>query len=79
MRLRREMSRRILRGRPLVRLASLARGIIVAGVLKASVCHAEPIRVLVAVGHRFGLVGEAPLKHATRDATRVTCSCSSVE
>jgi len=69
------MSRRILRGRPLVRPGSFARGLIVAVVLAvlltASVCHAEPIRVLVAVGHRFGLVGETPLKHATRDAMRV--------
>ncbi len=34
-------------------------------------CRAEPIRILVSVGHRLGLAGEAPLKHAVRDATRV--------
>ncbi len=32
---------------------------------------AEPMRLLVSVGHRAGLPGEAPLKHATRDAQRV--------
>ncbi len=39
---------------------------------RASPCMAaEPLRLLVAVGHRYGLAGEAPLKHAARDATRV--------
>lgn len=37
----------------------------------ATVARAEPLRVLVAVGHRAGLRGEAPLKHAVRDAERV--------
>lgn len=36
-----------------------------------TLASAEPVRLLVAVGHRSGLAGEAPLKHATRDATRV--------
>jgi hypothetical protein len=34
-------------------------------------CEAEPLRVIIAVGHRQGLSGELPLKHAARDATRV--------
>jgi hypothetical protein len=34
-------------------------------------CEAEPLRILIAVGHRSGLSGEIPLKHAARDATRV--------
>lgn len=33
--------------------------------------RAEPLRVVVAVGHRAGLPGETPLKHSLRDATRV--------
>ncbi|MBX3228488.1 MAG: caspase family protein [Labilithrix sp.] len=39
--------------------------------LVARSAGAEPIRVVVSVGHRLGLAGEAPLKHAVRDATRV--------
>jgi hypothetical protein len=41
-------------------------------VAKPSRCEAEPLRVLVAVGHRYGLSNELPLKHAGRDATRVS-------
>ena len=33
--------------------------------------RAEPLRIVVAVGHRAGLPGETPLKHSLRDATRV--------
>lgn len=39
--------------------------------LTTSRSDAEPLRVIVAVGHRSGLSGELPLKHATRDASRV--------
>jgi hypothetical protein len=34
-------------------------------------CLAEPMRIVISVGHRLGLPGDAPLKHAVRDATRV--------
>lgn len=37
----------------------------------ASPCRAEPLRLLVAVGHHKGLAGDPPLKHSARDATRV--------
>lgn len=37
----------------------------------STTCQAEPLRLIVAVGHRFGFPGDAPLKHAARDATRV--------
>ena len=39
--------------------------------LLASPCRADPLRVLVAVGHHKGLVGDPPLRHSARDATRV--------
>ena len=39
--------------------------------LAASPCRAEPLRVLVAVGHHKGLPGDTPLKHSARDAARV--------
>jgi Caspase domain len=44
---------------------------LVAILLMASPCRAEPLRLLVAIGHRTGLAGDAPLKHSARDATRV--------
>ncbi len=37
----------------------------------ASPSRADPLRLLVAVGHHKGLVGDAPLRHAARDAARV--------
>jgi hypothetical protein len=40
-------------------------------VVAPRVADAEPLKVLVAVGHRSGVTGEAPLKHAVRDAKRV--------
>ncbi|MBX3216543.1 MAG: caspase family protein [Labilithrix sp.] len=39
--------------------------------LAGSPCRAEPLRLLVAVGHHAGLAGDAPLKHPSRDAARV--------
>jgi hypothetical protein len=33
--------------------------------------HAEPVRILVAAGHKLGLAAEHPLKYADVDATRV--------
>src|SRR5690242_20128571 len=44
---------------------------VILSLVTTSRCEAEPLRLLVAVGHRSGLSGEAPLKHAARDATRV--------
>ncbi len=40
-------------------------------VFVASPCRADPLRLLVAVGHHKGLVGDPPLKHSGRDAARV--------
>ena len=37
----------------------------------AGVAHAEPVRILVAAGHKLGLAAESPLKYADADATRV--------
>lgn len=34
-------------------------------------CRAEPLRLLISVGHRSGMTGEVSLKHPTRDAARV--------
>lgn len=52
------------------RLACLA-AFVMGLFLVARPARAEPLRVLVSVGHRAGLAGEAPLKHAARDAARV--------
>ena len=37
----------------------------------ARIARAEPVRILVAAGHRLGLEAEQPLHHATKDAARV--------
>ena len=37
----------------------------------ATTCAAEPIRLVIAVGHRNGLAADPPLKHSAQDATRV--------
>ena len=39
--------------------------------LLASPCRADPLRLLVAVGHHRGVIGDPPLKHSGRDAARV--------
>jgi Caspase domain len=39
--------------------------------LAASPSRADPLRLLIAVGHHKGLAGDPPLKHSARDATRV--------
>lgn len=60
------------RGR-LVRPIRVALWIVLsAGLLLASgTARAEPVRLLVAVGHRYGLIAERPLKFADTDASRV--------
>lgn len=37
----------------------------------ATAAHAEPVRILIAAGHRLGLEAEQPLKYADSDASRV--------
>jgi len=44
---------------------------IVTLLLVVSPCRADQLRLLVAVGHHKGLVGDPPLKHSARDAARV--------
>jgi hypothetical protein len=39
--------------------------------LVASTCRAEPMRIVLSVGHRNGFPTDPPLKHSARDATRV--------
>ncbi|AKU98738.1 peptidase C14 caspase catalytic subunit p20 [Labilithrix luteola] len=39
--------------------------------LVTSPSRADPLRLLVAIGHHSGLAGDVPLKHSARDATRV--------
>src|SRR5207237_1093363 len=51
------------------RLAALV--IVLATIAWARAAHAEPVRILVAVGHKMGLAAERPLKYADNDAARV--------
>jgi hypothetical protein len=51
------------------RLLALAVGVFL--LVLSSLAHADPVRILVSVGHRQGLEAEQPLHHATKDAARV--------
>src|SRR3954464_2919302 len=57
------------RRRPMKKLLSAA--LAGAAMLIASSAFAEPVRLLVSVGHKMGLQAERPLKFADTDAARV--------
>jgi uncharacterized caspase-like protein len=57
--------------RPVVLRWCLALVVGLVGWLAPSLSRAEPIRILVAAGHKQGLVEERPLKYADGDAQRV--------
>ncbi len=48
-----------------------AGAVVAVSVSWASAAHAEPVRILVAAGHKLGLAAETPLKYADSDAARV--------
>ncbi|MBK6694711.1 MAG: caspase family protein [Myxococcales bacterium] len=45
---------------------------LLAGLFVASPAHGEPLRILVAAGHRYGAPSERPLQYARDDAMRVS-------
>lgn len=49
----------------------VAGAVLAASLLGAAEAHAEPTRILVAVGQKLGLAAETPLKYADQDAIRV--------
>jgi hypothetical protein len=55
----------------MIRKLALFAAFVLALLATTRTARAEPLRILVAVGHRLGVPGEAPLKHAVRDATRM--------